>query len=332
MSVEDQFKAAVNVIQGLPKSGSFQPSNEMMLKFYAYYKQANEGPCAVSKPAFWDVVKRAKFDAWNGLGQMSQSEAMKGYIEELKKIIEVMSFSHDVASFTEILGPFYEYLSQEEAEAVANEAEDNIQPRVEQIPFDTESRLVGREHHANDICEALGKYADDDRVETDEESASSSLERRMGAFADDLVAVQQTIQSHHRNRPYLKLDFTPKPIRMHDIHVGRLEIESSADEEDCFHEAIGEWPALGTYEPSVLHSAQLDQESNVDSPMTHSLKHALELLQKDVENIQLKVSQMDRDSKSHWPCQELSKSTMFFVITWPFVAHGLISMAHSFRK
>lgn len=32
-----------------------------MLKFYGYYKQAKEGPCKEAKPAFWDVVKKAKW-------------------------------------------------------------------------------------------------------------------------------------------------------------------------------------------------------------------------------------------------------------------------------
>lgn len=56
--VEERFEAAVGVIQGLPKDGSFQPSNEMKLKFYAFYKQARDGPCVGARPSFWDVVAR----------------------------------------------------------------------------------------------------------------------------------------------------------------------------------------------------------------------------------------------------------------------------------
>ncbi|CAB4009214.1 Acyl- -binding domain-containing 5, partial [Paramuricea clavata] len=55
-----KFDAAVHVIRSLPKSGSFQPSHGMMLKFYGYYKQAKEGPCNEVKPSFWDVVNKAK--------------------------------------------------------------------------------------------------------------------------------------------------------------------------------------------------------------------------------------------------------------------------------
>ena len=41
--------------------GSFQPSYEMMLTFYAFYKQATNGPCTSSRPRMWDVVGRAKW-------------------------------------------------------------------------------------------------------------------------------------------------------------------------------------------------------------------------------------------------------------------------------
>uniref|UniRef100_A0A8B9HCC2 ACB domain-containing protein n=1 Tax=Astyanax mexicanus TaxID=7994 RepID=A0A8B9HCC2_ASTMX len=50
-----------------------------MLKFYSYYKQATLGPCNIPRPGFWDPVGKAKWDAWNELGDMSQEEAMGAY-------------------------------------------------------------------------------------------------------------------------------------------------------------------------------------------------------------------------------------------------------------
>ncbi|KPJ10954.1 Acyl-CoA-binding domain-containing protein 5 [Papilio machaon] len=99
MSIEEKFNAAVNVIRSLPKSGSYQPSNELMLRFYSYYKQATEGPCDKPKPGFWDVVNRAKWESWNKLGNMTKDEAMQAYVDELHKIVETMSYNSDVASF-----------------------------------------------------------------------------------------------------------------------------------------------------------------------------------------------------------------------------------------
>lgn len=64
MTIEEQFNAAVNVIQNLPKNGSFQPSDQLKLKFYAYYKQALDGPNQTPKPSFYEIVNRYKWDAW----------------------------------------------------------------------------------------------------------------------------------------------------------------------------------------------------------------------------------------------------------------------------
>ncbi|XP_046404575.1 acyl-CoA-binding domain-containing protein 5 [Ischnura elegans] len=114
MTTEEKFRAAVNVIRSLPKNGSYQPSADLMLRFYAYYKQATEGPCKGARPAFWEMVKKAKWDAWNRLGNMPREEAMDNYVEELKKIVETMSYTENVAQFLESLDSFYEKVPAED--------------------------------------------------------------------------------------------------------------------------------------------------------------------------------------------------------------------------
>lgn len=108
MSIEEKFRAAVNVIRSLPKDGAFQPSHDLMLRFYAYFKQASEGPCKGSRPAFWEVVKKVKYDAWAKLGNMPAEEAMKNYVDELKQIVETMSYTDNVAKFMGSLDSVYE--------------------------------------------------------------------------------------------------------------------------------------------------------------------------------------------------------------------------------
>ena len=66
--------------------GPYQPSHAVMLKFYGYYKQATKGKCNQPKPSFWDVVGKAKWEAWNKCGNMTQQQAMKSYIDELKQV------------------------------------------------------------------------------------------------------------------------------------------------------------------------------------------------------------------------------------------------------
>nr|XP_036860407.1 acyl-CoA-binding domain-containing protein 5 isoform X3 [Manis javanica] len=112
---EARFEAAVKVIQSLPKNGSFQPTNEMMLKFYSFYKQATEGPCKLSRPGFWDPIGRYKWDAWSSLGDMTKEEAMIAYVEEMKKILETMPMTEKVEELLHLIGPFYEIVEDKKS-------------------------------------------------------------------------------------------------------------------------------------------------------------------------------------------------------------------------
>uniref|UniRef100_A0A8D8SEE7 Acyl-CoA-binding domain-containing protein 5A n=2 Tax=Cacopsylla melanoneura TaxID=428564 RepID=A0A8D8SEE7_9HEMI len=118
MTTEEKFHAAVNVIRNLPKSGSYQPSHDLMLRFYSYFKQATEGPCKQPKPGFWDVVRKAKWDAWKKLADMSKEDAMKGYVEELRKIVETMSYNDNVETFMGSLDSFYENVPAQELDMI----------------------------------------------------------------------------------------------------------------------------------------------------------------------------------------------------------------------
>lgn len=103
---QKQFQAAVNVIQNLPKNGSYRPSYEEMLRFYSYYKQATVGPCLVPRPGFWDPIGRYKWDAWNSLGKMSREEAMSAYITEMKLVAQKVI---DTVPLGEVAGDMFGY-------------------------------------------------------------------------------------------------------------------------------------------------------------------------------------------------------------------------------
>lgn len=116
MSAAEKFNAAVQVINSLPQNGPFQPSQELLLKFYSYHKQATEGPCNTEKPYFWDIASKQKWNAWKSLGCMSREEAMEKYVEELVKIIETMSYNEAISNFMDTMGPLYETVWLEEPE------------------------------------------------------------------------------------------------------------------------------------------------------------------------------------------------------------------------
>ncbi|CAL1293867.1 unnamed protein product [Larinioides sclopetarius] len=121
-SVEEKFKAAVEIIKSLPKSGSIQPSNDTKLKFYSYFKQATEGPCELPKPGFWDVVNRAKWDAWNKLGDMSKEEAMQNYVQEFIGVLQKYSLDdiddpNQIYNYSNLMGPYIEYAPKQVQES-----------------------------------------------------------------------------------------------------------------------------------------------------------------------------------------------------------------------
>jgi acyl-CoA-binding protein len=78
----------------------------MMLRFYSLFKQSTDGPCKSRRPAFWDVVGKVKYDAWKRLGDMPRDKAMEAYVNELKQIVETMSYTQNVAEFYNSLNEF----------------------------------------------------------------------------------------------------------------------------------------------------------------------------------------------------------------------------------
>ncbi|XP_074972866.1 acyl-CoA-binding domain-containing protein 4 isoform X3 [Phalacrocorax aristotelis] len=105
-----QFRAAVQVIQGLPRSGSYRPSYEEMLRFYSYYKQATAGCCQGPRPGFWDPIGRYKWDAWHSLGRMSKEEAMVAYVAEMKKVAQKIIDTVPMDETTEEMFGYFEPL------------------------------------------------------------------------------------------------------------------------------------------------------------------------------------------------------------------------------
>ncbi|XP_070774819.1 acyl-CoA-binding domain-containing protein 5A-like [Enoplosus armatus] len=123
-SLEAKFVAAVKVIRSLPEEGPFQPSDDMMLMFYSYYKQATLGPCNIPRPTgFWDTHGKAKWDAWSSLGYMTKEEAMKNYVEDIQLILETIPISDEVSDLVQKLGNFYTEVDREGEESEENEVD-----------------------------------------------------------------------------------------------------------------------------------------------------------------------------------------------------------------
>ncbi|XP_027459113.2 enoyl-CoA delta isomerase 2 isoform X2 [Zalophus californianus] len=74
---QKDFESAVNQVKLLKKD----PGNEVKLKLYALYKQATEGACNTPKPGLFDLINKAKWDAWNALGNLPKETARQNYVD-----------------------------------------------------------------------------------------------------------------------------------------------------------------------------------------------------------------------------------------------------------
>ena len=77
-----QFEKAAEDIKKLAE----RPDNDTLLKLYALYKQGAEGDVNGPKPGFFDFVGTAKYEAWAKLAGTSQDDAMKKYVDLVKKL------------------------------------------------------------------------------------------------------------------------------------------------------------------------------------------------------------------------------------------------------
>jgi acyl-CoA-binding protein len=80
--LKQQFEQAAIDVKDL----SERPDNETLLRLYALYKQGSDGDVSGDKPGFFDFVGTAKYEAWTKLKGMARDEAMKKYVDLVKKL------------------------------------------------------------------------------------------------------------------------------------------------------------------------------------------------------------------------------------------------------
>ena len=80
--LQQRFEQAKQDVQGL----SERPDNDTLLRLYALYKQGSEGDVSGEKPGFFDFDGTAKYEAWAKLKGMPRDEAMKKYVDLVKKL------------------------------------------------------------------------------------------------------------------------------------------------------------------------------------------------------------------------------------------------------
>ena len=75
-ALQAQFESAAQAATSLPT----RPNNETMLRLYALFKQAKSGDATGNRPGMFDMVGRAKYDAWAALKGTPRETAMRDYV------------------------------------------------------------------------------------------------------------------------------------------------------------------------------------------------------------------------------------------------------------
>lgn len=75
--LEQKFEEAKKRVLELPN----KPGNDVMLELYALNKQATIGDINADKPAMFDFVAAAKYNAWNEKKGLSKEDAQQHYID-----------------------------------------------------------------------------------------------------------------------------------------------------------------------------------------------------------------------------------------------------------
>jgi acyl-CoA-binding protein len=86
-ALKEEFRKAVKAMDDYAGPAL---SNDQKLRFYALFKQSEKGKCTGTRPGFFDMVGKAKFDAWEALGDMTSDAAMQEYVQSVKEVVGVL--------------------------------------------------------------------------------------------------------------------------------------------------------------------------------------------------------------------------------------------------
>ncbi len=80
--LQSQFETAVAESKNLAS----RPDNDTLLKIDSLYKPGTSGDASGKRPGMFDMVGRAKFDAWAKLSGTGQDDAMQQYVDLINSL------------------------------------------------------------------------------------------------------------------------------------------------------------------------------------------------------------------------------------------------------
>ncbi|XP_017474076.1 PREDICTED: acyl-CoA-binding domain-containing protein 5 [Rhagoletis zephyria] len=321
-SIEERFQAAVNVIKGLPKNGPYQPSTAMMLKFYGYYKQATEGPCHQKRPGFWDVVGKAKWDAWNDNRHLTKHQAMERYVENLREIIETMSFTENVQNFVGSISGL-DNINLDELDMVAP----GMRELAESHPNSPFNSRTNSPQHGASVNGSSG--------EEDDLSNTVQFNGHVSKKPNHIDHNSGLMNGTTEHEEIIATQSKPTTSMMPEVSLTLSTYATSSGTVDQSDDEYGDPVDLnGDLTEAMVHNSELLKQvqatvlrMNADLVAVNQRMNSLEKVVNDVRSAVVQNAKpRGRKYPKWWPFEDISPIWFTLLVLWPFVV-GKLSRA-----
>ncbi|KAI5122180.1 hypothetical protein M0805_007077 [Coniferiporia weirii] len=221
--IDAQFDRAVQIVQGLPKTGPIQTGYEEKLAMYSLYKQATVGNVKGARPALWDMLGRAKWDAWAKHKDLDPYEAKWLYVDELLRVLRRYSdktVAKDLVKELEAYGgdPANIMLSGSFSKSHESDS-DHDSDRDSDGPSPSQKRLSQSLQRQQQRQQRENQGSDDEAGQSEEEEDQVGPELRGQAIAQNpnmnqslLGRPQSSLSTQRYRTPIGSLIMSPPPV------------------------------------------------------------------------------------------------------------------------
>ncbi|KAK0546944.1 hypothetical protein OC844_007201 [Tilletia horrida] len=170
--IDALFMRTVDIVQSLPKAGPIQTSYEEKLALYSLYKQATEGDVNFTRPGMFDMLGRAKWDAWAKRKGLPSRDAKQLYVESMLAILRRFSDRPQAIALIEELESFSGDVEQQimDGSFAQDDESEDTPPRAASASRRTKAQGRGKEaRRPAEISDDEDEEEDDDDEDEDDD-------------------------------------------------------------------------------------------------------------------------------------------------------------------
>ncbi|XP_026683513.1 acyl-CoA-binding domain-containing protein 5-like [Diaphorina citri] len=332
---ERKFYAAVSIIQNLPKSGPIQTPLNTMLQFYALYKQATEGPNNQPKPAFWDIVRKTKWDAWTKLGDMSKEAAMQRYIDEFINIVD-STLGSDVEDMVKSLGTLYEAVNNEDIDLLLGPTMDKLFARTGSKKLAQLKDKVLKSRDIDDLSRTDTSIHDLSRTENKLSEYYAAAPANGDIMREDLTHAYQLRNADKGMNGGLRGMDEHGGITTWSQCVQNADSNHKSSTETPKHTCIKPTKELASASPPVSAQSKLQHQfESAAIDRAHDLgavSEAVVNIEQELCNVADKLNSIAKLYKRSQCCSGISIPTLGLILAWPVLTQFVFMWYASRRQ